>query len=44
LVRKLEGKRPHGRPRNRWNNIRMDLKDVGWEGEDWIYLALDGDP
>jgi len=31
LVRKLEGKRPLGRPRFRWeNNIRMNLQEVGW--------------
>ena len=30
LVGKLEGKRPLGRPRHRWeNNIKMDLKEVG---------------
>jgi len=29
LVRKPEGKRPHGRPRHRWeNNIRMDLMEI----------------
>jgi hypothetical protein len=33
LVRRPEGKRPHGRPRNRWeNNLRIDLRNVGWEG------------
>jgi hypothetical protein len=32
LVRKPEGKRPRGRPRRRWeDNIRMDLREVGWE-------------
>jgi hypothetical protein len=31
LVGKLEGKRPLGRPRHRWeNNIKMDLKEVGY--------------
>jgi hypothetical protein len=31
LVRKLEGKRPLGRPRRRWENgIRMDLREIGW--------------
>jgi len=35
LVRKPEGKRPHGRPRRRWeDNIRMDLKETGYEGVD----------
>ena len=37
LVGKLEGKRPLGRPRLRWDdNITMDLQDVGREGMDWI--------
>jgi len=30
LVGKPEGKRPLGRPRRRWDNIKMDLQDVGW--------------
>jgi hypothetical protein len=30
LVRKPEGKRPLGRPRLRWVDIRMDLGEVGW--------------
>ena len=43
LVRKLEGKRPLGRPRRRWENIKMDLQKVGWGGMDWIHLAQDRD-
>jgi len=44
LVWKLEGKRSHGRPKHRWeNNIRMDLREIGWKGVDWIYLAQDRD-
>jgi hypothetical protein len=40
-VGKPEGKRPKGRPRRRWvDNIKMDLKDIGWDGIDWIDLAL----
>ena len=40
LVRKLEAKRPLGRPRNRWeDNIKMDLQEVGCGGLDWIKLA-----
>jgi hypothetical protein len=32
------------RPRPRWvNNIKMDLKDIGWDGMDWIDLAQDRD-
>jgi hypothetical protein len=35
LVGKPEGKRPLGRPRRRWmDNIKMDLKDIGWNGID----------
>jgi hypothetical protein len=44
LVRKPEGKRPLGRPRRRWvDNIKMDLREVGWDGMDWIDLAQDRD-
>jgi hypothetical protein len=39
-----EGKRPLGRPRHRWvNNIKMDLREIGWDGMDWIDLAEDRD-
>jgi len=44
LVGKLEGKRPIGRPRHRWeDNIKMDLQGVGCGGTDWIELAQDRD-
>jgi hypothetical protein len=44
LAGKSEGKRPLGRPRRRWvNNIKMDLREIGWGGLDWIDLAEDGD-
>jgi hypothetical protein len=40
LVGKPEGKRPLGRPRRRWDgNIRIDLRETGWGGMDWIDLA-----
>jgi len=32
LVGKPEGKRPQGRPRRRWENIKMDLQEVGCGG------------
>jgi hypothetical protein len=42
LVGKPEGKRPLGRPKRRWvNNIRMDLREIGWDVMDWIELAQD---
>jgi hypothetical protein len=41
---KPEGKRPLGKPRRRWmNNIKIDLKEIGWDGVDWIDLAQDRD-
>jgi hypothetical protein len=42
LVGKPEGKRPLGRPRCRWvDNIKIDLREIGWVGMDWIDLAQD---
>jgi hypothetical protein len=39
-----EGKRPVGRPRRRWvDNINMDLREIGWDGMDWIDLAQNRD-
>jgi hypothetical protein len=33
-----------GRPRHRWeDNIKMDLREVGWRGMDWIFLVQDRD-
>jgi hypothetical protein len=44
LVGKPEGRRPLGRSRRRWeDNIKMDLREVGWGGTDWIDLAKDRD-
>ena len=40
---KPEGKRLHGRLRYRWENIKLDRKETGWEHVDWIYLARDRD-
>jgi hypothetical protein len=41
---KPEGKRPLGRPRRRWENwIRIDLRETGVGGVDWIRLAQDRD-
>ena len=42
LVGKPEGKRPLGRPRRRWeDNIKIDLREVGGGGGDWMELAQD---
>jgi hypothetical protein len=39
-VGKLEGKKP----RRKWvNNIKMNLREIGWDGMDWIDLAQDRD-
>jgi hypothetical protein len=38
-----EGNRPLVRPRNIWEDIRMDLREVGCEAVDWIHLARDRD-
>ena len=44
MVGEPEGKRPLGRRRRRWkDNIKMDLKEMGCEGMDWIDLAQDRD-
>jgi hypothetical protein len=44
LVRKPEGKTPLGRPRRRWvDNIKTDLRKIGWDGMNWIDLTKDRD-
>jgi hypothetical protein len=41
---KLEGKRPHERPRCRWEDgMKMDLREIGWGDVEWIHLAQDRD-
>jgi hypothetical protein len=36
-VGKPEGRRPLGRPGRKWvDNIKMDLREIGWDGVDWI--------
>jgi hypothetical protein len=40
LVGKPEGKRSLRRPRRRWvDNIKMDLREIEWDGMDWIDLT-----
>jgi hypothetical protein len=42
LVGRPEGRRPLGRPRRRWeDNIKMDLREIGFGYVDWIHLAQD---
>jgi hypothetical protein len=37
LVGKSEGKKPVGIPGRRWqNDMKLDLKEIGWDGADWI--------
>lgn len=44
FVGKCNEKRPHRRPRHRWkDNIKMDLKETGWDIVDGIHLAQDVD-
>jgi hypothetical protein len=34
-----EGKRALGRPRRSWvGNIKMDIREIGWDGLEWIGL------
>jgi hypothetical protein len=40
LVGRPECKKPLGRPRRRWeDNIKMDLREIGIDGANWIQLA-----
>jgi hypothetical protein len=41
LVGKPEGKRPLGRPRHRWVDIKMDLLEIGLVSVGWIGLDQD---
>jgi hypothetical protein len=42
LVGRPEGKRPLGRPRRRWeDNVKMNLREIGINGANWIQLAQD---
>jgi hypothetical protein len=44
LVGKPQGKRPLGRQRHRWaDNIKMELREIGWDGMDWIDLPQNRD-
>jgi hypothetical protein len=42
LVGNPEGKRPLGIPRRGWmDNVKMDIRETGWDGMDWGYVAQD---
>jgi hypothetical protein len=42
FVGRPEGKRPLGRPRRRWeDNIKMNLREIGMDGANWIQLTQD---
>jgi hypothetical protein len=44
LVGKPEGRRPLGKPRRRWvGNMKMDLREIGWDSVDCIDMAQDRD-
>jgi hypothetical protein len=44
LVRKPDGNRPLGGPRCRWvDNTKIDLREIEWDGMEWIDLAKDRD-
>jgi hypothetical protein len=44
MLGKPEGKRPLEKQRRRWvDDIKMDLREVGWDGMDWIDTAQDRD-
>jgi hypothetical protein len=44
LVGSPEGKIPLGRPRRRWVDImKMNLREIEWDGVDWIDLAQERD-
>jgi hypothetical protein len=41
LVGRSEGRRPLGRPRRKWEDIKMDLREIGFRDVDWIHWAQD---
>jgi hypothetical protein len=44
LVGRPEGRRPLGRPRHRWeDNIKRDLREIGFGDVDWIHWGQDRD-
>jgi hypothetical protein len=44
FVGQPEGKKRLEIPRSRWeDNMRMDLRETGWEGVDWMHMGQDRD-
>jgi predicted membrane protein len=44
LMGNPEGRRLLGRPRRSWvGNIKMDLRELGWDDIDWIHVVQDRD-
>jgi len=44
LVENAERKRPLGKPSCRWkDNMSMDLREIVWDGEDWMHVSQDRD-
>jgi hypothetical protein len=44
LLGKPEGRRPIGRCSSRWDdNTKIDVREIGWGGTNWIYLAQNRD-
>jgi hypothetical protein len=43
LVENAEGKKPLGRPKRRWvANVKIDFREIEWDGMDWIDLGSSG--
>jgi hypothetical protein len=44
LAGKPKGKRPQVKPSCRWkDNMSMDLREIVWDGEDWMHVSQDRD-
>jgi hypothetical protein len=43
FIGRPEGRRPLGRPRRRWEDNKMVLREIGFGDVDWIHWAQDRD-
>jgi hypothetical protein len=43
LVGRLERKRPQGRPESKWEDNKVDIREIVWDDVDRINLAVDRD-